>query len=74
MTKVLKRIMNSSEKNGMVNIKKVIQIMGLGMAALMTWFSPMQINHGVNSCCAECVLKKEDEIEVVEEYVDDITA
>ena len=55
-------------------MKKAIQILGLGMAALMTWFSPLQITHGINSCCAECVLKKEDEIEVVEEYVEDTTA
>ena len=44
-------------------MKKAIQMLGLGMAGLMTWFSPMQITHGVNSCCAECVLKKEDEID-----------
>jgi len=55
-------------------MKKAFQILGLSMAAVMTWFSPLQITHGVNSCCAECVLKKEDEIEIVEEYVDDITA
>ena len=66
--------MNSSEKSGMVNMRKVIQILGFGMAGLMTWFSPMQITHGINNCCAECVLKKEDEIEVVEEYVEDTTA
>ena len=44
------------------------------MAALMTWFTPIQVNHGVSSCCAECVLKKEDEIEVVEEYVQENTS
>ena len=55
-------------------MKKIIQILGLGMAALMAWFSPLQMTHGVNNCCAECVLKKEDEIEVVEEYVQDTTA
>ena len=27
-----------------------------------------------NSCCAECTLKKEDEIEVVEEYVQEDTS
>ena len=74
MMKVLKRTTNSLVKNGTGNMKKVIQVLGLGLAALMTWFSPLQITHGVNSCCAECVLKKEDEIEVVEEYVDNITA
>ena len=37
------------------------------MAGTMTFFSPMQMTHGTNSCCAECQFKKEDEIEVVEE-------
>ena len=54
-------------------MKKTLQILGLTMAGLMTWFSPMQITHGTNSCCAECVLKKEDEIEVVEEQIQDVT-
>jgi len=54
-------------------MKKGIQILGLAMAGLMTWFSPLQTTHGTNSCCAECVLKKEDEIEVVEEQIQDVT-
>ena len=53
-------------------MKKGIQILGLTMAGLMTWFSPLQTTHGTNSCCAECVLKKEDEIEVVEEQIQDV--
>jgi|TARA_B110000459_G_C16314951_1_gene360968 hypothetical protein len=55
-------------------MKKTIQIVGLAMAGLMAWFSPLQITHGTNSCCAECTLKKEDEIEVVEEYVQEDTS
>ena len=43
--------------------KKTIQIVGLAMAGLMAWFTPLQTTHGTNSCCAECVLKKEDEID-----------
>ena len=54
-------------------MKKTIQIVGLAMAGLMAWFTPLQTTHGTNSCCAECVLKKEDEIEVVEEQIQDIT-
>jgi hypothetical protein len=55
-------------------MKKLFQISGLIMAATMAWFSPLQITHGTNSCCAECTLKKEDEIEVVEEYVQEDTS
>lgn len=38
------------------------------MAALMTMFTPMQVQHGEAGCCAECALKREDEIEVVDEF------
>jgi hypothetical protein len=56
-------------------MKKIIQILGLGMAGVMSWFSPLQMAHGLNMCCAECQLKKEDEIEIVEEYVqEDMTS
>lgn len=37
------------------------------MAAIMSFFSPLTVNHGNSGCCAECVLKKEDEIEFVYE-------
>ena len=65
--------MNFLTKNGTANMKKAFQILGFSMAAVMAWFSPLQLTHGVNSCCAECVLKKEDEIEIVEEYVQEDT-
>ena len=55
-------------------MKKTIQILGLTMAGLMAWFTPLQTTHGTNGCCAECVLKKEDEIEMVEEYVQEDTS
>tara|TARA_R110000824_G_scaffold143820_2_gene311584 strand:- start:1384 stop:1554 length:171 start_codon:yes stop_codon:yes gene_type:complete len=54
-------------------MKKTIQILGLGMAGLMSWFSPLQITHGATMCCAECQLKKEEEIEIVEEYIQEDT-
>ena len=54
-------------------MKNLIQILGLFMAGLMTWFAPLQLSHTSNMCCAECVLKKEDEVEVVQEYVEDTT-
>ena len=39
------------------------------MAGLMAFFSPLQsVQHGEPFCCAECALKKEDEIEVVDEF------
>tara|TARA_R110001583_G_scaffold24369_1_gene88978 strand:- start:4513 stop:4698 length:186 start_codon:yes stop_codon:yes gene_type:complete len=46
---------------------RLMKILGFCMAGTMTFFSPMQMTHGTNSCCAECQFKKEDEIEVVEE-------
>lgn len=50
-------------------MKKFIQFISLTMAGLMTMFSPMQnIQHGEAGCCAECALKREDEIEVVDEF------
>ena len=50
-------------------MKKLFQFFGLSMAGLMAFFSPMQqIPHGEGLCCAECALKKEDEIEIVDEF------
>lgn len=50
-------------------MKKLFQFLSLSMAGLMTFFAPMQtIQHGQNGCCAECALKKEDEIEIVDEF------
>jgi hypothetical protein len=37
------------------------------MAAIMSLFSPLSVSHGQGSCCAECVMKREDEIELVYE-------
>jgi hypothetical protein len=42
------------------------------MAGVMGFFSPMTVNHGDSGCCAECALKKEEEIEVVYEEEDNI--
>jgi len=50
-------------------MKRFIQFISLTMAGLMTMFSPMQnIQYGEAGCCAECALKREDEIEVVDEF------
>jgi len=46
---------------------KIIIIMSYLMSGLMAFFSPLTVNHGNQGCCAECVLKKEDEIEYVHE-------
>ena len=54
-------------------MKRLLQLMGLSMSALLCWFSPMQISHGTNTCCTECQMKKEDEITVVEEFVQEDT-
>lgn len=42
------------------------------MAATMSFFSPLSISHGDSGCCAECALKKEEEVEVVYEEKEDI--
>lgn len=42
------------------------------MSGIMSFFSPVTANHGNGSCCAECVFKKEEEIEVVYEEEDNI--
>jgi len=47
-------------------MKKIVKIIGLGMAGLMTWFSPIQMaNAGI--CCVSCAMKKEDDVKI--EYV-----
>ncbi len=46
---------------------KITLIISFAMAAMMSLFSPLTVNHGQGSCCAECVMKREDEIELVYE-------
>ncbi len=53
-------------------MKKVMMIVSCFMAGVMSFFSPMTINHSEASCCAECTFKKEEEIEVVYEEEDNI--
>ncbi len=50
---------------------KIVKMVGLLMAGLMSWFSPIQmVNNGI--CCVGCDMKKEDEIELtIDEVVDD---
>ena len=44
---------------------KLKLITNFTMAAVMSFFSPITTNHGQGSCCAECVMKREDEVELV---------
>jgi hypothetical protein len=46
-------------------MSKLTLLMSFAMAAVMSFFSPLTVNHGQGSCCAECVMKREDEIELV---------
>ena len=46
-------------------MRKLTLLMNFSMAAVMSFFSPLTVNHGQGSCCAECVMKREDEIELV---------
>jgi len=50
-------------------MKKIIKILSMLMAGLMSWFSPVQMaNAGM--CCAACVLIKEEENKI--EYIEEI--
>jgi len=53
-------------------MKNLIKIISFSMAGVMSFFSPMTVNHGETNCCAECTFKKEEEIEVVYEEEDNI--
>jgi hypothetical protein len=53
-------------------MNKIIKITSFFMAATMSFFSPLSISHGDSGCCAECALKKEEEVEVVYEEKEDI--
>jgi len=46
---------------------KLTLVLSFTMAAIMSLFSPLSASHGQGSCCAECVMKREDEIELVYE-------
>jgi hypothetical protein len=48
-------------------MSKLTLVISFAMAAVMSFFSPLTVNHGQGSCCAECVMKREDEIELVYE-------
>ncbi len=50
---------------------KLIIIVSYIMAGIMTIFSPLTVNPGNQGCCAECALKKEDEVEYVHEEEDE---
>mgnify|MGYP003636700918 CR=1 FL=1 len=47
-------------------MKKIIKIIAFLMAGLMSWFNPIQ----AGMCCVSCAMKKEDEMEIVEELTD----
>ena len=48
-------------------MNKIILVMSFAMAGMMSLFSPLTMSHGSQGCCAECTLKREDEVEVVYE-------
>jgi hypothetical protein len=50
-------------------MRKLIKILSMLMAGLMSWFSPVQMA-SAGMCCAACVLIKEEENKV--EYVEEI--
>lgn len=54
-------------------MKKLLNGFRILMAGILVWFSPIKIQHGTGSCCAECVMKKEDEVELVDEVTKEET-
>lgn len=52
-------------------MSKVILVVSSMMAGVMSFFSPLTISHGNTGCCAECTLKREDEVELVYEDEED---
>lgn len=54
-------------------MKKLLNGFRILMAGILVWFSPITIQHGTGSCCAECVMKKEDEVELVDEVAEEET-
>lgn len=53
---------------------KLLKPISLFIAGLMAWFSPLQqVPHSEGLCCAECAMKREDEIEFVEEIEEENT-
>ena len=51
-------------------MNKIIIVVSYIMSGLMAFFSPLTVNHGNQGCCAECTLKKEEEVEYVHEETD----
>ena len=54
-------------------MRQIIKIIGLALAGLMTWFSPVQMaNNGI--CCVACAMKKEEEVKIEQVKEEDIEA
>ena len=51
-------------------MSEVILVMSFAMSGVMSLFSPLTMSHGNQGCCAECTLKREDEVEFVYEDED----
>ena len=49
-------------------MRQLIKIIGLCMAGLMTWFSPVNMANA-GTCCVACAMKKEEEFKI--EYVEE---
>lgn len=48
-------------------MRRIFKAFMLTIAAFSTVFAALPTNHGTTTCCAECQMKKEDEVEVVQE-------
>ena len=47
-------------------MKQLIKVIGVFLAGLMTWFSPVNMA-STGMCCAACTMKKEEEYKI--EYI-----
>ena len=50
-----------------IQLMKILRIISLLFAGAIAFFQPLKIQHNQGMCCAECVFKKEDEIEIVDQ-------
>ena len=46
-------------------MNRLMKIASFFMVGVMSFFSPITANSGEANCCAECAMKREEEVEVV---------
>lgn len=46
-------------------MKKIFNMLGMMLLAMIAFLQPIQKLHSTTTCCVDCAMKKEDEIEIV---------